>query len=340
MNDLETNDPLETVVRDALRADADQAPKLPEEWHHTPVMSMAPTSQTPTRWRSLVVGVAAAGLLVAALGVVAARPFDSAPAASPQAWVPPGTEFVSTDQGPATTVYDGPVVAALSRQIGIDGHPPQVVTTSLAYVGYATAVEQVCSSEEGSRGCRELWSTRSWSTSVTSSVDNGFASFDLWTIEGLPANAAFVSYSDGDLQLWQRPIMGFAAFPNVQGRDEIVIAYDGDGIEVGRFGAAQQAASFPDNESPLLADISKTEFAVLSDLTTNNLRECLTTGGGTLVGDVATFPSNVDQIAVWDQCVEKVNEIVADAVKDLNPRFYDPSTDRPQNPDPALVFND
>jgi len=91
---------------------------------------------------------------------------------------------------------------------------------------------------------------------VTSSVDNGFASFDLWTIEGLPANAAFVSYSDGDLQLWQRPIMGFAAFPNVEGRDEMVIAYDGDGIEVGRFGAAQQAAGFPDNESPLLADIS------------------------------------------------------------------------------------
>lgn len=134
--------------------------------------------------------------------------------------------------------------------------------------------------------------------------------------------------------------MGFAAFPNVEGRDEIVIAYDDDGIEIGRFGAAQQATRAADNESPLLADISMTEFTVISDLATNTMRECLTTGGGTLAGDVATFPPDVDQIAVWDQCVEQIDESVADAVTDLNPRFYDPNTERPQNPDPALVFND
>jgi hypothetical protein len=340
VNHLETNDPLEAVVGRALRADAENAPTLPEEWNDSTGMSILPTSPSRTRWGLMIVGAAAAAILVAALGLVAGRPFESTPAAAPPAWVPPGTEFVSTDLGPATTVYDGPVVAALSRQIGIDGHPPQVLTTSLTYSGYATAIEQVCTSESGSRGCREAWSTASWSVSETSSIDNGFATFDLWTIEGLPADAAFVSYSEGDLQLWQRPIMGFAAFPSAAGRNEVVIAYDANGTEIGQFGAAQQAAGTFDDSMPLIADISKAEFSDLGELTSNTLRECLTANGGTLVDDVATFSPDVDQMAVWEQCVGETKQAVGDAVEELNPRFYDQRSERPRNPDPALVFND
>lgn len=339
MTDLDTRDPLEAAVARALRADAESAPSLPEEWDDD-AMSISLTPQSPTRWKPLILGTAAAAVLVAALGLVAGRPFEEGPAAAPAEWVPPGMQFVSTDLGPATTVYNGPVVAALSRQIGIEGHPPQVVTTSLIYAGYATAIEQVCTSEEGSSGCREAWSTASWSTSVTSSIDNGFATFDLWTIEGVPAEAAFVSYHDGDLQLWQRPIAGFAAFPNVAGDDEIVIAYDVDGNEIGRFGAAQQAVRSFDDQMPAVADISKADFVHLDDFTTNTMRACLTTSGGELVGDVATFPSDVDQAAVWERCVGETKQIVGAAVDELRPRFYDPSIERPQNPDPALVFSD
>ena len=253
----------------------------------------------------------------------------AAPATYPY-WVPPGTEFASTDLGPVTAAYAGPVVASMSRQIGIEGHPPQAVTTSLSYIGLATATEQVCASEQGGGSCREVPSPASWSIAMTSSVDNGDASFDLWTIEGLPENAAFVSYSDGDLQLWQRPIMGFVAFPNVEGNEEIATAYDVDGTEIGQFGVTQLTAAL-DGPRPLLADITQAELGVLSDLTANTVRDCLASRGATFTADMATFPSDVDQAAVWEQCVGETKQIVGDAVQALNPRFYDPSTERPQN---------
>jgi hypothetical protein len=334
VSDLQINDPLESIVGDALRADAMDAPELAEEWNDAPGMSTARTTRSTTRWVPALFGAAAAVLLVVALVVVAGQGNKNAPVAAP-AWSPPGTEFASTDLGPASTVYQGPAVAALTRQIGIEGHPPQVISTSLIYDGGATATEQVCTSENGSAGCRPDWNTTPWSTSVTSSVDNGFASYDLWTIEGLPANTAFVSYVDGDLELWQRPIMSFAAFPNVPGEEQIVIAYSDNGTEIARFGAAQQAATAFTGPVPPQADLSTSEFADLSELTVTTLRVCLTTRGGTLDGDVATFPPEVDQAAVWEQCVTEAQQAVGDAVHELNPRFYDPATERPQNDDPA-----
>ena len=253
----------------------------------------------------------------------------AAPATYPY-WVPPGTEFASTDFGPLASAYAGPVVAGLSRQISIEGHRPlQVVTSSLRYNGHATATEQVCVSENAGSACRDASSTVPWSISITSSVDNRDAEFDLWRVQGLPENTSFVSYSDGDRQLWQRPIMGFAAFPNVAGNEEIVIAYDVDGTELGQFGIAYLTATA--DEPRLLADITDAEFQDLSDLTANTVRDCLASRGATFTADVATFASDVDQAAVWEQCVGETKQVVGDAVQELNPRFYDPSTERPQN---------
>ena len=266
-------------------------------------------------------------------------PSTSAPAttavadqASAAGWVPPGTEFASTDFGPVAAFYAGPTVAGLSRQISVEGHRPlQVVTASLSYNGFATATEQVCVHENFGGGCRDASSGVPWSVYMTSSVDNGDGEFDLWGVEGVPEKTAFVSYSDGDLQLWQRPIMGLAAFPNVAGDDEIVIAYDVDGNELGQFGVAYLTETAADLPSPLRADISEVEFQELSDLTTDTVRDCLTSRGGTFTGDLATFPSDVDQAAIWMQCVGETKRVVGDAVQALNPRFYDPSTERPQN---------
>jgi hypothetical protein len=262
---------------------------------------------------------------------------ENAPEATPP-WSPPGTEFVSSDLGPATMVFGGPAVAALTRQVGIEGHPPiQVISTSMSYGGHANAFEQVCTSENGGSACRPEWVTPSWSTGTTSSVANGESTFDLWTIEGLPADTAFVTYTDGDLELWQRPIMGFVAFPNVPGEEELVVAYAVDGTEIGRFGTDEQtaAATLVAEPEPPQADLSPSEFADLSELTFATLRDCLTTRGGTLTGDVATFAPGVDQVGVWEQCVTETKQIVGDAVTELDPRFYDPVTERPQNEDPA-----
>ena len=341
MSDLRTNDPLETIVGDALRADATAAPELAAEWNDAPGMLPARSTPARTRWALAMFGAAAAALLVVALVVVAGQRNATAPVATPPGtvdtspWSPPGTEFASSDLGPATMVYGGPAVAALTRQVGIEGHPPQVISTSITYAGNATAIEQVCTSENGGSGCRPEWNTASWSTSITSSVDNGDGTFDLWTIEGLPANTAFVSYNDGDLELWQRPIMGFAVFPNVPGEEQVVIAYTVDGTEIGRFGAEQQAATQSAEPVPPQADLSASEFADLSELTFSTMRDCLTTRDGTLTGDVASFPPDIDQVMVWEQCVTETKQIVGDAVTELNPSFYDPVTGRPQNDDPA-----
>ena len=332
MSDLRTNDPLETIVGDALRADATAAPELAAEWIDAPGVLPAPRTPTRTRWVPAVFGAAAAALLLVALVVVAGQRNESAPVATPP-WSPPGEEFASSDLGPATMVFGGPVVAALTRQVVIEGHPPQIISTSIAYYGHATALEQVCTSHGASSGCRPEWVTTSWSTSMTSSVDNGDAIFDLWTIEGLPANTAFVSYNEGDLALWQRPIMGFAAFPNVPGEEQVVIAYALDGTEIGRFGAEQQAATQSAGAAPLQADLSTRDVSNLSELTSSTMRDCLTMRGGTLDGDVATFPPEIDQIVVWDECVAETKQIVGDAVTELNPRFYDPVTEQPQNED-------
>lgn len=112
-------------------------------------------------------------------------------------WSPPGTEFASSDLGPATMVFGGPVVAALTRQVGIEGHPPiQVISTSMAYVGHANAFEQVCTSENGGSVCRPEWVTPSWSIGMTSSVDNGDATFDLLLDDATVLEIAGTGFED------------------------------------------------------------------------------------------------------------------------------------------------
>lgn len=341
MTDLDIHDPLHGVVHEALIADATRAPRLAAKWRGGNLVSISTTGTRHLR-RLVVIGAAAALVLVAMLAG-AARPGndDTGPSTAAASWTPDGTEFPLTDLGPATVVdHGGPVVAALTRQVGVEGHPPQIIATFLDYRGNDTALEERCTSEKGSAGCRPAGRTPSWSTAVTSSVDNGFADYDLWTIEGLPADIAFVSYVDGDQRLWQRPIMGFAAFPNVTGSNEVLIAYDTSGTEVGRYDGERETAialSSP-YRLPPKADLSKQDFGYLLGLTHDEMVKCLTGHGATLnVGEVATFPDDVDQIAVWTQCVITVQQVVADAVKTLNPRFYDPVTERPENPDSAYT---
>ncbi len=340
--DSNATDPLDDIVGEALRADAARAPRLAQDWGGPNMMTAASIAPDRHGRLALFVGAAAAVILVTALALVA-RPNSelTSPASPPSPWTPNGIEFPLVDLGPATQVYDGPVVAALSRQIGVEGHPPQILTTSLWYAGNETAVEKTCTWEDGGGGCRLEWSTATWSTSVTSSIDNRVADYDLFTVEGLPSDIAFVSYADGDQKLWQRPISGFGAFPNVTGSDEIVIGYDALGVEVGRFVESERLASLDDGDLPLQADISRAQNEQLIDLTHDSMVACLTDHGGTIgEGDVATFADDVDQIGVWNDCVISVKQVVADAVTAMSPRFFDPVTERPENPDPATIYSD
>jgi hypothetical protein len=321
VNHLDAQDPLHTIVRDALCQDADLAPELPEDWYGVSVAWPQAVSSNWSSRRRIVVAVAAAAAFVAGLVIVThIRGNDPRPA-SPPAWRPAGIEFPTIDLGPASTVWDGPVVEALTRRVGVEGHPPQVVTRSMSYSGHDTAVEQACTWEGGSGGCRLVGGPFTWSNSITSSVDNGVADFDLWTVEGLPTEVAFVSYVDGDQVLWQRPIAGFAAFPNVPGNDEVTTAYDADGVALGRFDSSTYNSiylnsSFDSGLTPR-DDIPPAAYGQFDTVTRKELAECLTASGGTIgTGNVTTFATDADQLAVWSRCVQNVQAIVAEHLAD------------------------
>lgn len=315
MNDLDV------LLHDALAADAERAPHLPDEWVG-PTTATVVAIEPRRRTRRVMVGigsVAAAAAAITGLAVVARPDSRPAPAAAPApAWQPPGVEFASVDLGPATESPGGPTVAALARAVQIDGHPVQLITTQLAYAGGDTAEVQYCTWERGSGGCRPEWNPATWSLAVTSSVDNRVADFDLLVIEGLPPEVAYVGYDDGDGPQWQRPIAGFAAFPQMLGQHSGITAWNADGDPLGTYDEAAYAASAAGSSRPPVHEFTDEEWAELDDLTRSSTGACLTARGGTLsAGGVATFPEGIDQLAVWDDCVAEVKAIVAQRVAEL-----------------------
>ena len=321
MTSRDTLDPFEVQLRDVLRADADRSPTLPEEWCGPTDAVLTDARHARRSTRSYAVAAVSIAATIVLLTVLAITRYDrgqTSTSSTPQVWQPDGIEKPIVDLGPATEVWDGPVVAALTRRIGVEGHPPQILTTSLTYSqGDSSAVLQICTWENGGGGCRHEWNPASWSVSRTSSVDNGDAAFDLWTLEGLPTDAAYVTYSQGENLYLQRPIAGFVAFPYQGGSPmPIVIAYDESGVELGRYDdttqMAQPAAAFPPRVNQTQA-----QFEELYDLTRQSMRTCLTEHGGVIgAGDVATFTDGSD-LAAWSDCVSIVKRAVATRFSEL-----------------------
>lgn len=315
MNDLDT------ILRDALTTDAERAPRLPDEWVGATTATIVPiTSGRSTRRMVMAAaGIAAAAAAIGGLAVVARPDSAPAPAASTvPAWQPPGEEFPSVDLGPATDSPGGPTVAALTRAIQIDGHPVQLVTTHLSYARGDTAEVQYCSWERGGGGCRPEWNPATWSFGVTSSVDNRDADFDLFTVEGLPPEAAYVGYDDGDGPRWQRPVAGFAAFPHVLGQHRGITTWDADGNVLATYDEAGYLAAVGELDRPPMKEFSEEQQVELDELTRSSMGDCLIAGGGELsAGGVATFADGIDQIAIWDECVAEVKAIVAQRVAEL-----------------------
>ena len=314
MNDLDTR------LHDALVADAERAPDLPVDWGGPISATIIPIERSRHGRRLAVTVGSAAAVAAAVTGLAAvARPDAPAPSASTApAWQPPGHEFPLVDLGPATESPGGPTVAALTRAVEVEGHPVQLVTTHLVYAGGDTAEVQSCTWERGSGGCRPEWNPATWSFGVTSSVDNGVATSDLLTIEGLPPEAAYVGYDDGDGPRWARPVAGFAAFPHVLGQHRGVTTWDAAGNLLATYDEAGYLASVGELERAPLKELSEAQSVELDALTRSSMAACLTERGGTLsAGGVATFPGGVDQLAVWDTCVAEVKATVAERVAEL-----------------------
>jgi hypothetical protein len=240
-------------------------------------------------------------------------PATDAPAATARpVWQPPGEEFAITDLGPATESQGGPVVEALTRRVGVPGYADRTLAPSLTYSGGTTAELQDCVWSERGGQCLPEWSPTWWSTS-----DDGDAARGLFTFGGLPPGTAVVGYADGETAYWQRPVRGFAAFPNLPGRAEVVTAWDAGGTVITTVDLATYAGVTV--QPPDGVGLSPGAINELNQLTWSSMRTCLSARGGEVGGtfSVADFPDDVDQTAVWDECVAEVKAIVARRVDEL-----------------------
>lgn len=313
MNDLDT------LLVDALRADADRAPTMPNAWDLAAGPFASP--KNGRRWE-LIAGVAAAMVLVVAGGVWLARGYGDDGAAGPATtWRPPGTEFPLTDLGPANESEWGPVPVDLTHRIGLPGWPVLVSYPTLWYLAGDSPEEGRCLGPTTfGVGCRDggtRWSVSSWSPNGNSTLPG-----DMIAVDGLPSDVAFVGFDDGVTQRWQRPVAGVAAFPHGEGPIEadVITGYDGVGRSLGRFDVATLTATATQTAS-VGRRYDDPPDAGLVALTRDELAACLTERGG-VVGatNIATFPAGVDQQQVWDECVASTKAAVAARIAELTPR--------------------
>ena len=338
MNQTDNNDTFATIVADALRRDAERAPEPTETWSEADLIPVVSMVDRRPRRLALAAGLTAAAAALLGIAIIAPSPFSSTDTANEAVeWIPAGTEFPTTDLGPATMTWGGPSVEALTRAIGVPGHPDHIVSRSMSYNNEATAEEFYCTWENGGGGCRPASLAASWSISHSSSVDNGDADTDLWLIEGLPDEVAFVSYDTADQQLWQRPIFGFAAFPYLSS-NPVVIGYDRTGTEVARYSEAKHFELVQGYVAPLQAQLSDAEQLELWELTGSSMTECLAAAGGQVgAGGIATFADDVDQVAVWDACVPQVEATVAARVAEIGPEMREFTAAPADNQDGTLT---
>jgi hypothetical protein len=325
---------LEDRIREVFETDAVDAPVGQATWTGPTIgvtAKVEPLRRPMLRW-SLAAAVVAA-LIGTAYFVQ--RPDDS-PAT---AWQPVGTEYRLTDLGPATSTSNHVTTAGLSRAIQIPGQPITTITRTIDYSFGPTAEEQRCVDSGGGGGCAPKWTWgRQPDVSVSSSVDNRVASEDSWMWNGLPAGTAYVEFTDGNRHLWQRPVAGFSAFPNVTGASEVATAYSFDGTVLGR-ASFNSPASQPDDgvAAPMQADVSTSQYAELQLLTTTTMRDCLTAAGAVWGSEtVATFAAGADDRSIWDGCVASTKQVVGNRVSAMGVRMYDPSTETAENPDSPI----
>lgn len=150
----------------------------------------------------------------------------------------------------------------------------------------------------------------------------------LWAWAQVPAGTASVSYVDGQLSLWQRPVDGVAVFPDVydggNGDSEVAVAYSADGVELGRVDRNRRAAVEADQASRAirLAELEPSRQLELENLTAESVTTCLTEAGASFDGLRGTLPSDANAGGVWDQCVARTKAIVTSRLAELDVTYH------------------
>ncbi len=160
-----------------------------------------------------------------------------------------------------------------------------------------------------------------------------------WSWISLPSGAAYVTYVDGDLELWQRPIGGVAVFPNVGGSDEVAIAYNEQGQELARIDSAIQAAvaERAGDFDVLVADIPESRAIELKQLTASELKSCLTDAGTSFVGNVGSVAENRQASQVWGTCVSSTKQTIAARIRELGVTYLSSGTGTQAPPAPTTL---
>jgi hypothetical protein len=345
----------EVLIRQALESDANRAPIGSRSWAGPSYSTTTAVARRHKVWMYGSLAVAA----TLAIGVIATYRMDRGTENQAAGFQPSGTEYPLTDLGEPTDGAFELTLASLSGMTQVPGQPPIASGPAITYQGGATAELMYCESSGGGGGCSPEWMATVPNIGITSSVDNRVADFDVWIWANVPANAASVQFTQGDVELWQRPIRGMVQFPYSwlthdpapDATDQVdytalpynAIAYDINGVKVGE---ANQAAIDLANSQVvpplnLYADITSAQGETISALTDSTLRECLRRAGATFSpdGTVATLPDGADDQTVWKTCVGETKAAVAAAIAAINPRFYDGlKGERPLVADPMFKW--
>jgi hypothetical protein len=333
--------PLENRLTDALASDvarfdalnAGVESVLPDlERMERDLLPLRLAGRPPRERRRKAMAVVAAALLIC-LGIagLAARHDDSS--GSDPASVPSSTTSIVAPQGVEQPLVEGAVSVAPEvarpgsvHAFKVAGHPDLLIWTTLSPNPLTGEVEEwQCVREAGSSGCGP--------TSIpavfgqTSSIDNNFATDDLFTWSNLPADVATVGYDDGVVQLWQRPVAGLAIFrvdPNHPHPSLTAFDATGTALPYSFWGQnspvppASETSGGIATENPSTAETGPDSWADLHTLTQSSIYDCLTSSGASWpVSNVPSFKADVDPVAIWDSCVEGVKTIVAARVAEL-----------------------
>jgi hypothetical protein len=318
MNDVDTE--LETAIRSALATDAARAPRPAAQWDG---LAEYATSEHKRR-RSPWVAAAAVGLVAAAIGgAIALRSTTSPHVVRTAGFIPAGTEFPLTDLGTATqsVPFGGITTDGLLRNVSVPGLASLAVQRTLNYGNGRTAELTECMSPGTFTFCVSAVSgaipevIHDAGGAIVNGVPQPLFDYAVWT--NVPVDAAFVSFTGGAQELWQRPVLGMAVFPT----RGLATAYGADGKELARIDLYEASASDPPAHPGPFFDISDTQGEELRLLTDSATASCLTAHGGTITGgsNVVVFDPSVDQVEVWDGCVVETKRIVAERVTAMNP---------------------
>ena len=332
--------PLETRLTSALAADATRFDAL--DVGHEPFqpdlermerdllpLRLAGHSPRGRRRRTMAV-VAAAALACLGIAGIAARHNDSS--GSDPGSVPSSTTSIVAPQGVEQPLVESAVSVApevaepgSAHAFKVAGHPDLLIWTTLSPNPITGEVEGwQCVSESGSSGCGPTSIPAQFGQ--TSSVDNNAANDDLFTWSNLPADVASVTYDDGVIQLWQRPVAGLAIFrvdPNHP--HPTINAFDATGkaLPYSFWGENPQVTPTGDTTvhvvevTPATPATGPDTWGELRTLTQASIYDCLTANGASW--PVANVPSfNADPVAIWNACVVEVKSIVAARVAELN----------------------